>query len=143
MLPQTAARTLLVAVAIMALVGCSALPGPTPLAPAAQNQVEVVWENLSDELHVVSIVGPAPEQQGFGLVEPCTRHNMTVFADPPFEIGLGKGSDMEPQPTIVESEDLDEPADGLYRVFVRIDAQGDIESGALLGNQEFGPAEIC
>lgn len=138
----TATRALVAAVATAALVGCGVQPGPTPLAPAARNQVEVVWENLSDEVHVVSVVGTAPEQRGFGLVEPCTRHGMTVAADPPFDIGLGVGADMETQPTVVRSEDLDEPADGLYRVFVRIDAEGDVTSGALLGNQEFGP-EVC
>jgi hypothetical protein len=143
MLRDKAVGPLLTVAAIAALAGCTVAPGPTPLAPAARTQVEVVYENQTDGAYVVSIVGQTPEQQGFVLAEPCTRSNMTVFADPPFEIGVGPGGEMEPQPTVVHSDDLDEPADGLYRAFVRIDAQGEVTSGAIEGSQELGPADIC
>lgn len=44
-------------VVLTLVAGCSAMPGPTLLAPAARHQVEVVWENHSDDSYVVSIVG--------------------------------------------------------------------------------------
>lgn len=140
---DTTAGKLLAAALVAGLVGCGVEAGPTPLAPVADDRVEVVYENQADEVHIVSIVGEAPDEQGFALAEPCSRSNMIVVADPPFEIGVGEGSDMEPQTTLLHSDDLDQPADGLYRVFVRIDAQGEVTVGALVGSQEFGPADIC
>jgi hypothetical protein len=136
---------LALALALVATTGCSVTtPEPTPVAPAARNQVEVVWANHSDQPYVVSIVGRTPEQQAFAIVEPCSAHNVIQFADPPFEIGLGGGAfAAEPQPTLVDSHDLEQPADGLYRIFVRIDAKGEVTSGTLLASQEAVPAQLC
>jgi hypothetical protein len=132
------------ALALAALNGCAVTPEPTPVAPAARGQVEVVWENHADQPYVVSIVGRAPEQQAFAVVEPCSAHNVMQFADPPFEIGLGSGPfAAEQQPTLVHSDDLEQPADGLFRVFVRIDSNGEVTSGTLLGSQEAVPAQLC
>jgi hypothetical protein len=140
----TAVRALVVALATATLVACDVQPSPTALAPAAGTRVEVVYENHSDEPYVVSIVGPAPEQQGFASVDPCSTNAMSISAEPPFEIGVGQmRGDLGPQPVIANADDFDEPENGLYRYFIRIDADGGLTSGVLLGNQEFGLEPVC
>ena len=132
-----------VVLAVSALVGCNVIAGPTPLAPAAPTRVEVAYENHSDEVYTVSIVGSAPDQQGFATIDPCSTSAVSIAAEPPFEIGLGQGVDLEPQPMIATSDDFVEPVDGQYRYFIRIDADGEMESGVLVGSQQFGIEPVC
>lgn len=145
------------AVATMAicLAGCVGLlppkpaepaPRPTQLEPAGRSQVEVVWDNRSDQAFVVSIVGVQPEQRAFAAVEPCSAHNVIQFADPPFEIGLGQTDVFvaEPMPNLVHSRQLDEPADGLYRVHISIDPDGRVSAQPLSGTAAWVPRQgIC
>ena len=141
---MSAFRPVSAALLALALAGCGFSPDPTPLAPAAATRVEVVYENHSDEVYTVSIVGLAPEQQGFATVDPCSTNAMSIAAEPPFEIGVGQmRGDLAPQPVIADSDDFDEPENGLYRYFIRIGADGGVTSGVLLGSQQFGIEPVC
>ena len=135
LLPQLA-----VAAIAACLTGCLSFPpapadapAPTRLAPAGHTLVEVVWDNASEDAFVVSVLGAEPDQRAFALVEPCSSHNVIQVVDLPFEIGLGQ-KDLfvpEPMPTVVHSSELDEPADGRYRVHLSIGPDGTISEQAL------------
>ena len=131
------------------LVGCMPIvidhePAPTRLEPSARNQVEVVWENHSDRMYVVSITGRTDEQQAFAQVEPCSAHNVIQFADPPFEVGLREAERFapEPGPTLVRSSELAPPPDGLYRILIRIDADGTASREVLAGREPWQPRSL-
>jgi hypothetical protein len=136
----------LIATAVAATVAtaCNVAPAPTPVAPAAATRVEVIYENHSDEQYVISIVGRVAEQQGFATVDPCSANAMSIFAEPPFEIGVGEMDNaLAPQPAIATSDDFDEPENGVYRYFIRIEPGGSVTSGVLVGSQQLGIEPVC
>lgn len=121
-------------------------PGPTRLEPAGRSQVEVVWDNRSDEAFVVSIAGVQPDQRAFALVEPCSAHNVIQFADAPFEIGLGQRDVFvaEPMPIIVHSRELGGAPQERYRVHITIDPDGSVSTQPLAGTAPWEPRQgIC
>jgi hypothetical protein len=125
------------------LTGCGQIPGPTPLEPAADTRVEVAYENHSDDVFVVSILGAAPDQQGFATVDPCSANVMSVAAEPPFEIRFGQDQDdRAPQPVIATSLDFPGPDDGVYRYFIRVQADGVVQAGLEIA-PALGEGAVC
>ena len=136
-------RTLAAGLFLITVAACGLQPTPTPLAPAAATRVEVAYENHSGDEYIVSILGAAPDQQGFATIDPCSTSAVSIAAEPPFEIGFGQGIELAPQPVIATSDDFDGPVDGQYRYFIRIAADGTVESGVLIGPPEFGVGAVC
>lgn len=112
-------------------------PTPTRLEPAGASQIQVVWNNRSDQQYVLSITGQRVEQQAFAAVEPCSIDGVSQFVDTPFEVGLGRtnGFVAEPMPTIVRSSEL-EAREGRYAVMVNIAADGTVSAEPLSGPWE-------
>lgn len=118
-------------------------PGPTRVPPAGSSQLELAWNNMSDEPFFVG-VSQGVLVRGYATVEPCSASSMTMFVSPPFEIGIGSvDADVtRPLPPIAESDDFPD-SDDEYRVLVVIAPDGTRTVQPLLGDPLVRPDIGC